>query len=66
MMSGRMSANPQLIQDMTGITDDEKNKKADDCFKTLQLKQLVYTRWTQVMQRFEKGMYENPDTDIWL
>jgi peptidyl-dipeptidase A len=64
MLFGRMSANPQWIQDMTGITNDEKNKIADDCFKMLRLKQIVFSRWTQVMYRFEKGMYENPDADL--
>jgi peptidyl-dipeptidase A len=64
MMFGRMSANPQWLQDMIGISDDEKNKIADDCFKMLRLKELVFSRWTQVMYRFEKGMYENPDADL--
>jgi peptidyl-dipeptidase A len=64
MLFGRMSANPQWIQDMTGISSDEKNKIASDCFKMLRLKQLVFSRWTQVMYRFEKGMYENPDADL--
>jgi peptidyl-dipeptidase A len=25
---------------------------------------LVFSRWAQVMYRFEKGMYENPDQDL--
>src|SRR5207244_10824709 len=25
---------------------------------------LVFSRWCQVMLRFEKGMYENPDQDL--
>jgi peptidyl-dipeptidase A len=64
MLFGRMSANPQWIQDMTGISDDEKNKIAADCFKMLRLKQLVFSRWVQVMYHFEKGMYENPEADL--
>ncbi len=64
MMFGRFSSNPQWIKDMTGITEEEKMKIAENSFKTLRLEQLVFSRWAQVMYRFEKGMYENPDQDL--
>jgi len=64
MLFGRFSANAQWIQDMTGINDEEKTKIAEDAFKTLRLEQLVFSRWAQVMYRFEKAMYENPDQDL--
>jgi peptidyl-dipeptidase A len=64
MMFGRLSSNPQWIQDMTGISDSEKDKIAESCYKTLRLDQLTFSRWAQVMYRFEKGMYENPDQDL--
>ena len=64
MLFGRLSKNPQWIQDMTGISDEEKKKIADDCYKTLRLEQLVFSRWVQVMYRFEKSMYNNPDQDL--
>jgi len=64
MMFGRFSSNPQWIKDMMGISDEEKLKIADNCFKNLRLEQLVFSRWTQVMYRFEKEMYLNPDQDL--
>jgi len=64
MFFGRLASNPQWIQDMTGISDEEKAKISTDCFNTLRLEQLVFSRWAQVMYRFEKGMYENPEQDI--
>lgn len=64
MLFGRMSSNPQWIHDMIGISDSEKTAIAADAFKSLRLKQLVFSRWAQVMYRFEKAMYENPDTDL--
>ena len=64
MLFGRFSSNPQWIKDMTGISEEEKMKIADNCFKSLRLEQLVFSRWAQVMYRFEKGMYENPDQDL--
>lgn len=32
--------------------------------KMMRNKLLVFSRWCQVMLRFEKGMYENPDQDL--
>jgi peptidyl-dipeptidase A len=64
MMFGRFSSNPQWLKDMTGISDEEKMKIADNCFKTLRLEQLVFSRWAQVMYNFEKKMYDNPDQDL--
>jgi len=64
MMFGRQSSNPQWLQDMAGITEEEKMKIADNCSKTLRLEQLVFSRWSQVMYRFEKSMYEDPEQDL--
>src|SRR5205807_8903676 len=32
--------------------------------KMLRNELLIFSRWCQVMLRFEKGMYENPDQDL--
>jgi peptidyl-dipeptidase A len=64
MLFGRMSSNPQWIKDMIGISDEEKAKIADNCYKTLRLEQLVFSRWAQVMYNFEKSMYEDPEQDL--
>jgi peptidyl-dipeptidase A len=63
-MFGRFSIHPQWIKDNLSIPDDEKMKVADNCFKTLRIQQLVFSRWAQLMYRFEKSMYENPDQDL--
>ena len=49
---------------MAGISEEEKSKIAENCYKTLRLDQLVFSRWVQVVYRFEKSMYENPDQDL--
>lgn len=64
MIFGRFSSNPQWIKDMVGIPEEEKMKIAENCFKTLRMEQLVFSRWAQVMYRFEKSMYANPDQDL--
>jgi peptidyl-dipeptidase A len=64
MMFGRLASNAQWMQDMLKISDKEKNKIKENGFKSLRLQQLVFSRWAQVMFRFEKSMYENPDQDL--
>lgn len=64
MMFGRFASNPQRMQDMLIISSDEKTKIADSCFRTIRLEQLIFSRWMQVMYRFEKHMYADPDQDL--
>lgn len=64
MMFGRQSSNPQWIKDNTSISEKEESTIAEDGIKSLRLGQLVFSRWVQVVYRFEKSMYENPDQDL--
>lgn len=64
MIFGRLSRNPEWMQKMVGISDEEKAEISENCVKSLRLQQLVFSRWVQVVYRFEKGMYENPDQDL--
>lgn len=64
MLFGRLGSNAQWMQDMMGISDEEKEEIAELGFQSLRLEQLVFSRWAQVMYRFEKSMYENPDQDL--
>jgi peptidyl-dipeptidase A len=63
MMFERMSKRSAFLQKM-GLTVDDA--KAFDAAGGLALKYrlLIFSRWCQVMLRFEKGMYENPDQDL--
>jgi len=61
---GKMASNPQWMVDMLGIDSTEKAKIANDCYMTTRLEMLVFSRWSQVMYRFEKALYENPDQDL--
>jgi len=63
-MFGRMATNPQWMRNM-GIIDANECAKIDvDARKSLRLQMLVFSRWAQVVYRFEKSMYENPDQDL--
>ncbi len=61
---GRLATNPAWLRDVVGISEAEKKKIEEFTFKSLKLQQLAFSRWAQVMYRFEKGMYENPDQDL--
>ncbi len=64
MLFGRFATNPQWMEDVIKISSEEKTKIASACKSTLRLQQLVFSRWSQVMYRFEKSLYENPDQDL--
>jgi peptidyl-dipeptidase A len=64
MLFGRLASSPEWLQDMVGINRDERNKVEEVSFKTLQIEQILFSRWVQVVYRFEKAMFENPDRDL--
>lgn len=64
MMFGRFASNANWMQEMLGISSQEAARIQAVGFKTLRLEQLVFSRWVQVMYRFEKAMYENPEQDL--
>jgi len=64
MFFERLSRNPEWIQEMTGISDEEKAKITDLTAQTLRYESLIFARWSLVVYNFEKNMYENPDQDL--
>ncbi len=64
MLFGRLSRNPQWMSQMLQIDSAETEKIKDDCYRSSKLQQLVFSRWVQVVYRFEKEMYANPDQNL--
>jgi peptidyl-dipeptidase A len=64
MFFGRLSTNAQWMKDNVGLSEKDAKEIAEIGFKQLRLQQIVFSRWSQVMYRFEKGLYENPDQDL--
>ncbi len=64
MIFGRFASNPLWMSDLKIIDNDTAEKIALESFNNLRLEQLVFSRWSQVMYRFEKALYENPDQDL--
>lgn len=63
-MFGRLATNPQWMESMGVIDAKESEKISANSQKALRLQMLVFSRWAQVMYRFEKAMYENPDQNL--
>lgn len=64
MMFGRLAANPRWMIEAAGVPEAEAMRVAGSLAKSLRLEQLTFSRWAQVMYRFEKAMYENPEQDL--
>ncbi|UCF64603.1 MAG: M2 family metallopeptidase [bacterium] len=64
MLFGNFSSSPGWIQEVLEIPESRINRVQEDCIKSLRLETLVFSRWAQVMYRFEKAMYANPNQDL--
>ncbi len=64
MFFGRLSRNPDWMQAMLGLSNDQRNDIARVADKYMQLKQLIFARWAMVMYNFEKELYADPDQDL--
>jgi peptidyl-dipeptidase A len=61
---GNMASNPKWMERNLGLSPEETGKISGDARSYARLEKLVFSRWCQVMYRFEKSMYENPDQDL--
>jgi peptidyl-dipeptidase A len=64
MIFGRLSSNPFWLRENVGISAEEADRISLAVKNNLRLEQLVFSRWSQVMFRFEKSMYADPDQDL--
>ncbi len=49
---------------MVEISETDAKEIEKTSFNSLRNEQLIFSRWVQVMYRFEKEMYSNPDQDL--
>jgi peptidyl-dipeptidase A len=64
MFFGRLSRNPDWMQQMLDLSDEQREEIEKVSAKYAQLKQLIFARWDMVMYEFEKQLYANPDQDL--
>jgi peptidyl-dipeptidase A len=63
MMFERLSKRRAWLEKM-GVQVDDPKGFDETAAKIMRYRLLIFSRWCQVMLRFEKGMYENPDQDL--
>jgi peptidyl-dipeptidase A len=63
MMFERMSKKRGWLEKM-GVAVPDPAAFDETAAKLSRYRLLIFSRWCQVMLRFEKGMYENPDQDL--
>jgi len=64
MLFGRLTKNPYWLQKALNIKEDEINKIRMALLKEFLESQLIFSRWAQVMMRFERELYYNQDQDL--
>jgi len=61
MLFGRLSKDINFLKKYS----DVKNEKLEtELKKALRLRQMVFSRWVQVMVNFERRLYENPEQNL--
>jgi len=63
MMFEKLSKRRAWLEKM-GVKVDDPAAFDETATKMSRAQLLIFSRWCQVMLRFEKGMYENPDQDL--
>ncbi len=64
MLFGRLSKDADWIARMTGVPDAERRQLEREAQRSSRLSQLVFARWCQVMVRFERALYADPEQDL--
>lgn len=64
MMLDRLVGNPRWLQAMQQIDDKKRQQIQPEAEMYLAFAPLQFSRWTQVMLRFEREMYRDPDQDL--
>jgi peptidyl-dipeptidase A len=63
MMFEKLSKRRAWLEQM-GVKVDDPQTFDETAAKMLRYRLLIFSRWCQVMLRFEKGMYEDPEQDL--
>lgn len=61
---GRLALNPYWVQGMMNLSDQQRHALEETMRESARLKQLVFSRWCQVMVNFERELYRDPDQDL--
>lgn len=64
MLFGELTRSREFLDKVVEVPSAQREVAARAAWDTLRAERLIFSRWTQVMFRFERAMYENPDQDL--
>lgn len=64
MLLGRLASNAAFYRSLGLIDDAEAARLAGPMHEKTRLQALVFSRWSQVMLRFERALYADPNQDL--
>lgn len=64
MFFGRLSRNAAWMEEMLGLSEQQRKEIEKATRKYTQFQQILFARWAMVMYNFEKQLYANPDQDL--
>ncbi len=64
MMYGAMVKHPDFLVNVRGLKAEEAEDVCMAAANMLRREKVLFSRWTQVMVRFEYGMYNDPDQNL--
>lgn len=64
MLMGAMIKNQEFLTKGLNLPPTKAGEVGASARRSLRSEKLLFARWSQVMTRFEKGMYGNPDQDL--
>ncbi len=63
-MFGSMTKSQEWLSRALGLDDVEAKRFVSSARETLRTEKIIFSRWTQVMVRFEHGMYTDPAQNL--
>jgi len=64
LMFGAMAKNEEFLTEVRKVDPAEAARVSRAAREMLRRERLIFCRWTQVMVRFEQGMYSDPEQDL--
>lgn len=64
MMVGAVVKNEDFLVKALKLPPDQAAGLVQSARRSLRAEKLIFARWTQVMMRFERGMYDKPDQNL--
>ncbi|MEE9219626.1 MAG: M2 family metallopeptidase [Acidobacteriota bacterium] len=64
MFFERRSRSVEFARRLLALSETASTRHAEAAGRLLRYDRLVFSRWVQVMVRFERALYENPDRDL--